>query len=113
MRRLFTGFALAAMLTGCATVPPGSPAPSAQLVTEIYVRDLQGSRAFYEKLGFVVTHTETTFIELQFGGRKFFLSERKGVPVPANPAANIRIGVADVDRFYALARGMGVKIVTP
>ena len=105
-------FALFVLVAGCATSPKGAPPTAAQLVTEVFVHDLKVSRVFYEKLGFATTVTEPTFLELQFGGRKLFLSQREGAQ-PAKPAANIRIGVPDVDRYYGLAKKMGARVLTP
>ncbi len=100
------------LLVGCATPPHGTAPPSVQLVNEVFVNNLKKSQAFYEQFGFVTKFTEKTFVELEFAGRKYFLSERKGPPA-ARPAANIRIAVPDVDRYWALAKKSGAKIVTP
>jgi uncharacterized glyoxalase superfamily protein PhnB len=93
--------------------PAASQAPGPPLTTEIFVSDLKVSRAFYERLGFTTAHTEPTFAELQFGGQKLFLSQRKNNPRPTQPGANLRIPVPDVDRYWALAREMKAEVLTP
>jgi predicted enzyme related to lactoylglutathione lyase len=112
MRHALLLLAAALAFGGCAPNTKSPPSPAVQLVTEIFVRDLKASQAFYEKLGFVTTVTEPTFRELQFGGRKLFLSQRQGTP-PSQPAANLRVAVADVDRYWALVQSMHAKVLTP
>ena len=94
---------------------PLTPPANAQLVAEFSVRDLAKSRAFYEALGFKVTHTEKTFLELQWSdGHKLFLSESKGAgPVPDKPVINIRIGVAKVDDHWTKAQELKAKVISP
>ena len=101
----------AILLAGCSEKP--SVAPGIPLVTEIFVADIKVSRAFYEQLGFSATHNEETFAEMQFGGQKLFLSQRKDNPRPSQPAANVRIPVPDVDRYWKLAQDMKANVVTP
>lgn len=110
--RLALALLAATCLTACGTPKKSPPAPVAQLITEIYVRDLATSRAFYEKLGFKVTHTEPTFLDMTFGGRRLFLSQRKAQP-PTLPGANIRIGVTDLNRYWNLAKSMHAKVLSP
>jgi catechol 2,3-dioxygenase-like lactoylglutathione lyase family enzyme len=110
---LLSGLA-AFVLGGCAVPRAGEPPQRAQLVTEIAVRDLKKSVAFYRALGFRTAFTEATFAELQWrDGHKLFLSEQKGRAPIATPAANLRIGVAKVDEAWAVARRMGAKVITP
>lgn len=100
----------------CAAEPlPATPPPSAQLVAEFTVQDLTRSRAFYEALGFRVTHEEKTFLELQWtDGHKLFLSQSKTTaPNGGKPVINLRIGVAKVDEHWAKAQELKVRIVTP
>ena len=68
----------------------------------IFRRGPGKSRAFYEALGFKVTHTEKTFLELQWSdGHKLFISESKDAgTVPEKPVINIRIGVEKVDDHW-------------
>lgn len=112
--RLLALLSVLTFCAGCAT-PKNTPPPSAQLVAEFSVRDLAASRAFYEKLGFRVTHQEKTFAELQWrDGHKLFLSENK-TPRPSakHPVVNLRVGVADVDAHWLCARGANARLVTP
>lgn len=113
MQKILTSaIALAgAVLAGCASTS-STPPPSVQLVNEVFVQDLKRSQAFYESFGFRTKFTEKTFVALEFAGRPYFLSERHGAP-SARPAANVRIAVPDVDRYWALAKKNGAKILTP
>jgi catechol 2,3-dioxygenase-like lactoylglutathione lyase family enzyme len=102
---------LAVALCGCTKhefPPPGVP-----LTTEILVADLKRSIEFYEKLGFVTTLTEKAFAELKFGGHKLFLSQSPNKPHLAEPTANVRIPVRDVDRYWRIALEMKARVVTP
>jgi catechol 2,3-dioxygenase-like lactoylglutathione lyase family enzyme len=94
---------------------PATPPANAQLVAEFSVRDLAKSRAFYEALGFKVTHTEKTFLELQWSdGHKLFISESKDAgPVPEKPVINIRIGVEKVDDHWKKAQELKAKVIAP
>lgn len=85
-----------------------------QLVVEVLVRDLAASKAFYERLGFVVIREEGSFLELAWENHLFFLDEQKDLPPPPGvPAANVRIMVPDVDRYWELAGEMGARVVSP
>jgi catechol 2,3-dioxygenase-like lactoylglutathione lyase family enzyme len=78
------------------------------------VRDLEVSRAFYERLGFEVIRGSGGFLELAWEGHLIFLDERKDLPPPPDsPAANVRIMVPDVDRYWDLAREMGARVIAP
>lgn len=107
------------VFVGCAlqsdAEQPATPPASAQLVAEFSVKDLAKSRQFYEALGFKVTHTEKTFLELQWSdGHKLFLSEsREAGSAPAKPAVNIRIGVAKVDDYWKKAQETKARVITP
>jgi len=88
--------------------------PTHQLVVEVMVRDLAVSRAFYERLGFGVIREDGSFLELGWEGHLFFLAECQDLPPPsAVPAANVRVMVPDVDRWWAAAREMGAPVVSP
>ena len=95
--------------------PPPTPPANAQLVAEFTVQDLEKSRAFYEALGFRVTHTEKTFLELQWSdGHKLFLAQSKDAkPNPGKPTINIRIGVAKVDEHWKKAQDLKARVITP
>ena len=88
--------------------------PTRQLVVEVMVRNLAVSRAFYERLGFEVIREDGSFLELAWENHLFFLDERPD-PLPAShvPAANVRVMVPDVDRWWAVAREMGARVVAP
>jgi len=108
-------FLCAVLATRVEAKEPPIPPALAQLVAEFSVRDLAKSRAFYEALGFKVTHTEKTFLELQWvDGHKLFLSESKDAkPVPEKPVINIRIGVAKVDDHWTKVQELKARVITP
>ena len=88
--------------------------PTEQLVTEIFVRDIGVSTAFYRRLGFEVTRDDGDFVELAWEGHLLFLDERPDMgPVPETVQANVRVMVPDVDRFWELAAEMGARVLAP
>ena len=88
--------------------------PTEQLVTEIFVRDIEVSTAFYRRLGFEVTRDDGDFVELAWEGHRLFLDERPDMgPVPDTVQANVRVMVPDVDRYWELAREMGARALAP
>lgn len=87
---------------------------TAQLVAEIFVRDMARSRAFYADFGFAVTADRGTFVVLTWEDHQLYLDERRDLPPPPNqPQANIRVMVPDVDRYWARARARGARILAP
>src|SRR5436309_23279 len=96
--------------------------PTEQLVTEIVVRDIRGSVAFYRRLGFELLRDGGDFIELTWERHRLFLAEASAfrgvehVPVPspaAFPPANVRVMVPDVDKHWELVNERGATIVVP
>lgn len=88
--------------------------PTEQLVTEIFVRDIGVSTAFYRRLGFEVTRDDGDFVELAWEGHLLFLDERPDMgPVPETVQANVRVMVPDVDRFWELAAEMEARVLAP
>lgn len=88
--------------------------PTEQLVTEIFVRDIKVSTAFYRRLGFEVARDDGDFVELTWEGHLLFLDERPDMgPVPDTVQANVRVMVPDVDRYWELAQEMGARILAP
>ena len=88
--------------------------PTAQLVVEIFVRDIHRARAFYEELGFVVIGDKGTFVTLVWEGHQLYLDERRDLPSPPeHPQANVRVMVPDVDRCWEKARAMGARVLAP
>jgi len=83
-----------------------------QLVTEIFVRDLEKSVDFYRQLGFALVRKQGGFAELSWEGHLLFLDERNNLPpVPERPAANMRVMVPDVDRYWKLCEEMKARVV--
>ena len=111
--RSFAALAATCLMAACAT--RNGPPHAAQLVAEFSVRDLRASRAFYEKLGFRVAHAEKTFLALQWiDGHKLFLAESAGRDrTPAKPTVNLRVGVDNVDEYWARAQAMNARVITP
>jgi len=95
---------------------------SQQLVTEILVRDIGRSTAFYRSLGFELARDGGDFVELSWEGSFLYLAELSAFPdsprspapsAPAFPPANVRVMVPDVDRLWALANEVGATVVIP
>ena len=93
-----------------------------QLVTEIVVRDIGGSAAFYCRLGFVLLRDGGDFVELAWEDHRLFLAEvsafqgvdRVELSEPTRfPPANIRVMVPKVDEYWQLALESGARIVVP
>src|SRR5581483_2385347 len=93
-----------------------------QLVTEILVRDIKRSTAFYRSLGFELLRDGGDFVELTWDDHCLFLAELSAFPeaalapvssTRAFPAANVRVMVPDVDRLWALANALGAPVLIP
>ena len=88
--------------------------PTAQLVVELFVRDLARARAFYEALGFATLDDRGDFVVLTWEDHQLFLDERRDLPPPsAPPQANVRVMVPDVDRYWARAQALGARVLVP
>ena len=88
--------------------------PTEQLVTEVFVRDIKRSTAFYRRLGFEVARDDGDFVELTWEGHLLFLDERPEMgPPPDTVQANVRVMVPDVDRYWELAHEMGARVLAP
>lgn len=93
-----------------------------QLVTEIVVRDIRRSTAFYCRLGFALLRDGGDFVELTWEDHRLFLAEAsafEGVD-PGEPSkplrfppANIRVMVPRVDELWRLALESGAPVVVP
>jgi catechol 2,3-dioxygenase-like lactoylglutathione lyase family enzyme len=93
-----------------------------QLVTEIFVRDIRRSLAFYQELGFELLRDAGDFVELTWEDHRLFLAETSAVrdapgaalaPPPPFPLANVRVMVPNVDEYWPRAKRMGARIITP
>lgn len=93
-----------------------------QLVTEILVRDIRRSTAFYCDLGFRLLQDDGDFVELTWEDHRLFLAEPSAfhdvdagrVPSPAAfPVANLRVMVPNVDECWKVVRELGAPIVLP
>ena len=96
--------------------------PTEQLVTEIIVRDIKRSTAFYRRLGFTLLRDGGGFMELTWEEHQLFLDEHAAGPegeqaalsAPQQfPPANIRVMVPNVDEYWRLAQDIGARIVVP
>ena len=96
--------------------------PTEQLVTEIVVRDIKRSTAFYCRLGFSLLRDGGDFVELTWEDHRLFLAELsafqgvddvKSAEPPRFPVANIRVMVPKVDDYWKLAGEIGALVVIP
>jgi len=88
--------------------------PTEQLVVEVYVRDLQRSKAFYLQLGFEILIEKESFISLTWENHQFLLEEHRDLPPLADsPQANVRIMVPDVDECWRRVSEMEACVVKP
>ena len=95
--------------------------PTEQLVTEIVVRDIKRSVAFYRRLGFELLRDGGDFVELTWEDHRLFLAElsafdgigRVESPHPEFPPANIRVMVSRVDDYWKLAQEAKARIIVP
>ena len=90
--------------------------PTEQLVTEIFVRDISRSVAFYRKLGFELLRDDDGFVELAWEGNRLFLSDElkeKMTGEAGLPQGNVRVMVPNVDDYWALSREMGARVLSP
>ena len=95
--------------------------PTEQLVTEIVVRDIRRSTAFYRRLGFALLRDGGDFVELTWEDHRLFLAEPSafhGVAAepagpPRFPVANVRVMVPRVDDLWRVANEIGARIVVP
>jgi len=93
-----------------------------QLVTEIMVKDIRVSTAFYQRLGFKLLRDGGDFVELTWEDHRLYLAEISAVhdlndidlqPKPGFPRANVRVMVANVDHYWKLANEMAAEIIVP
>ena len=96
--------------------------PIEQLVTEILVRDIRRSTAFYRALGFALLRDGGDFVELAWEEHRLYLAEPSAFltedaampPFPSPfPLANVRVMVADVDAHWRNATALGCRVVVP
>jgi catechol 2,3-dioxygenase-like lactoylglutathione lyase family enzyme len=96
--------------------------PTEQLVTEIVVRDIRRSIAFYRRLGFSLLRDAGDFAELTWEDHRLFLAEAsafhgvdhvESAEPPSFPLANVRVMVRNVDDHWQLALQSGARIVVP
>ena len=90
--------------------------PTEQLVTEIFVRDISRSVAFYRKLGFELLRDDDGFAELAWESHRLFLSDElkeKMTDGTGLPQGNVRIMVPNVDDYWALSRELGARVLSP
>jgi len=86
-----------------------------QLVVEIFVRNAERSKNFYQQLGFQIAEDRGTFVVLTWEGHELFLDERPDLPLPAGnvPQANVRVMVADVNAYWQRASAMNATVLAP
>jgi catechol 2,3-dioxygenase-like lactoylglutathione lyase family enzyme len=84
--------------------------PKQQLVLEIYVANLDISLQFFQSFGFKPHRRDGGFAVVEWEGCQLFLAEGPGA---SGAAANIRVMVPDVDRYWDLAASTGTRVVSP
>jgi catechol 2,3-dioxygenase-like lactoylglutathione lyase family enzyme len=93
-----------------------------QLVTEIVVRDMRRSVAFYRSLGFELLRDGGDFVELTWEDHRLYLAEISAFPEiqraelarPARfPPANVRVMVPNVDDCWKVATDVGARVIIP
>lgn len=88
--------------------------PEQQLVPALYVRSLEQSSAYYQRLGFEVVRRDGIFMELSWERAALFLVEL--LPANAPPpmvVGNLRIMVADLDAHWRRVVELGFQVVQP
>lgn len=96
--------------------------PIEQLVTEIVVGDIGRSIDFYVRLGFELLRDAGDFAELTWEDHRLYLAEHSAyraacavAPAATSsfPLANVRVMVADVDKWWKRANEVGARVVIP
>src|SRR4029078_11602546 len=108
-----------ALLSGRYPVMSRYVDPTEQLVTEIVVRDMKRSVAFYRRLGFELLRDGGDFVELTWENHRLFLAQpsafhevdRVESVVSQFPRANVRVMVPNVDDYWARANEIGAQII--
>jgi catechol 2,3-dioxygenase-like lactoylglutathione lyase family enzyme len=93
-----------------------------QLVTEIVVRDMKRSVAFYRSMGFELLRDGGDFVELTWEDHRLYLAEISAFPEiqraelawPTRfPPANVRVMVPNVDDCWKVATDVGARVIIP
>lgn len=84
-----------------------------QLVVEVYTSRYRDSLAFYLQYGFELIRDEGNFAELGWEDSRLFIEEVKDAPAPPFNVGNIRVMVADVDRYWEMALRFGSEVIRP
>jgi len=84
-----------------------------QLVVEVYTSHYRASLAYYLQYGFELVRDEGNFAELRWEDSLLFIEEVKDAPAPPFNVGNIRVMVADVDRYWEVALGFGSEVIKP
>ena len=96
--------------------------PTEQLVTEVVVRDVKRSIAFYRSVGFEILRDDGDFVELTWEDHRLFLAETSAfqgveaaelVQRAEFPVANVRVMVPNVDECWKVASDAGARVVVP
>ena len=81
---------------------------TAQLVVEVFARDIEVSKRFYTRLGFALAEDRGDFVTLTWEGHQLYLDAHPNQPeVPKEPQANMRIMVPNVDDYWQIAQDLG------
>ena len=90
---------------------------TAQLVVEVFARDIEASKRFYQQLGFELYEDRGDFVTFTWEDHQFYLDARPHPqagtrpPAASQPQANMRIMVPNVDDYWQLAQELEAPIV--
>ena len=87
---------------------------TAQLVVEVYVRDLERSLTFYRALGFDLVRRTGGFAVVKWATHILFLDEQPDLPeLTGRARANVRVMVPNVDTVWERAQALGLTVAAP
>lgn len=87
--------------------------PNEQLIVELYTSDIKASCAFYRAFGFEVVREESRFLVLRWEDSMSFIEEVENYTPSEHQVGNIRVMVANVDRYWELATKFGARVIRP
>ena len=93
--------------------PHYAPA-TAQLVVEVFARDIEASKRFYQQLGFELHEDRGDFVVFTWEEHQFYLDARPDQPpATTQPQANMRIMVPNVDDYWQRVQDLGTPVISP
>ncbi len=89
------------------------------MVLELFVRNLERSRRFYQSIGFHLRRSGARFAELVWEGTSVFLYQpplarwAHSGEVDDTPRTNLRVPVRDVEFLWHQAQALGLRVLEP